>query len=234
MVWQKLARRFWKIAEIELTIPNLIAHCCFHMKPIHSLVLTLLVQLAVTGLSTAKEKSLFDGTTLDGWHNPYEWGEAWVEDGAIALRADKKFFLVADGQYSDFTLELEVMLPPEGKSNSGVMFRAHVTKNKVFGYQAECDPSERAWTGGLYDEGRRGWLFPEKEQRGEIELFQAPLGEWINYKIVARGDHLQIFINGRKITDYHDDTDASGYIAVQHHGEDGQIYRFRNIRITEH
>ncbi len=191
------------------------------------------MSLSVVVGYAAKTKPLFDGKTLDGWHNPYDWGEAWVEDGAIALRANKKFFLVADGEYGDFTLELEVMLPPEGKSNSGVMFRSHVQKNKVFGYQAECDPSERAWTGGLYDEGRRGWLYPQKDQRGQIELFQAPLGEWIQYKIIAKGDRLRIFINGKKITDYRDDTDAKGYIAVQHHGEDGQIYRFRNIRITE-
>ena len=186
------------------------------------------------GCTAAASKALFDGKTLEGWHNPYDWGEAWVEDGAIALKANKKFFLVADKQYSDFTLELEVMLPPEGKSNSGVMFRCHVEKNKVFGYQAECDPSDRAWTGGLYDEGRRKWLHPKVEERGETKLFQAPLGEWIKYKIVAKGDHLQIFINGNKTTDYHDDMDAKGYIAVQHHGEDGQIYRFRNIRVTEH
>lgn len=193
-----------------------------------------IVLAGALGCTAAASKALFDGKTLDGWHNPYDWGEAWVEDGAIALRADKKFFLVADNQYGDFTLELEVMLPPEGKSNSGVMFRCHVEKNKVFGYQAECDPSERGWTGGLYDEGRRKWLHPKVEEKGETKLFQAPLGEWIQYKIVAKGDHLQVFINGKQTTDYHDDMDATGYIAVQHHGEDGQIYRFRNIRITEH
>ena len=196
-------------------------------------VATTLFLLGTFSVQAAKPESLFDGKTLDGWHNPYDWGEAWVEDGAIALKADKKFFLVADKQYSDFTLELEIMLPPEGKSNSGVMFRCHVEKNKVFGYQAECDPSDRAWTGGLYDEGRRGWLYPKVEEKGTTKLVQAPLGEWIQYKIVVKGDHLQIFINGKKTADYHDGMDASGYIAVQHHGEDGQIYRFRNIRITE-
>ncbi len=202
-------------------------------KRLQSVSCGLLLLLVLSGCGPSAT-SLFDGETLNGWRNPYEWGEAWVEDGAIALKADKKFFLATEKKYKDFTFEAEVMLPPEGKSNSGIMFRCHVEPNKVYGYQAECDPTDRAWTGGLYDEGRRKWLHPKDEERGIKKLVQAPLGEWIQYKIVAIGDHLQIYINGEKTTDYHDDMDAEGYIAVQHHGEDGQIYRFRNIRITEH
>lgn len=203
------------------------------MRVLKSIIVAgLLIASGVIG-NAGETKSLFNGKNLKGWNNPYDWGEAWVEDGAIALRANKKFFLVSDKQYSDFILEVEVSLPPEGKSNSGVMFRCHSMKNKVFGYQAECDPSDRSWTGGLYDEGRRGWLHPKSNERGKKKLFQAPLGKWIKYRIECRGDHLQIFINGKKTTDYRDDKDAKGHIAVQHHGEDGQIYRFRNIRITE-
>jgi len=125
------------------------------------------------------------------------------------------------------------MLPPEGKSNSGIMFRCHVKPNKVFGYQAECDPSARSWTGGLYDEGRRGWLHPKKSAKPAPKLVQAPLGEWIKYRIEARGDRLQIWINGKQTTDYKDATDAEGHIGIQHHGENGQVYRFRKMRIKE-
>lgn len=207
-----------------------------YRKILKSFAMAGLAALALINASAAssKSKALFDGKTLKGWHNPYDWGEAWVEKGAIALKADKKFFLVTDKQYADFTFEAEIMLPPEGKSNSGIMFRCHVSKNKVFGYQAECDPSDRAWAGGLYDEGRRKWLHPKVEEKGKTHLAQAPLGKWMKYRIVAKGDRLQIFVNGKKTTDYRDDMDAKGYIAVQHHGEDGQIYRFRNIKITEH
>ena len=174
---------------------------------------------------------LFNGKNLDGWKNPYKWGKAWVEDGEIRLQADKKFFLVTEKTYGNFELQAEIRLPDEGRANSGIMFRCHAEPNKVFGYQAECDPSERAWTGGLYDEGRRTWLHPKRGQEKTVDLFQAPMGEWIKYRIVANGDHLQIFINGKQTTDFHDSMDASGYIGVQHHGEKGQIYRFRNIRL---
>ncbi len=188
---------------------------------------------AISGLQAGEAISLFDGKSTKGWKNPYDWGEVKVEDGTIALKADKKFFLATEETYKDFILEAKVMLPPEGKSNSGIMFRCHVEKNKVFGYQAECDPTARAWTGGLYDEGRRKWLHPTDKERGKTKLFQAPLGECIQYKIVCKGDHLQIFINGKKTTDYHDDMDAKGHIAIQHHGEKGQVYRFKDIKITK-
>jgi len=197
--------------------------------------------LSVAGLcllaSVAKAEDgfvpLFDGKTLEGWNNPYDFGKAWVDEGTIALQADKKFFLVTDKKFSDFILEAEIMLPPEGPSNSGIMFRCHVEKNKVFGYQAECDPKDRAWSGGFYDEGRRKWMHPTGKEQPPLKLVKAPLGEWIKYRIEAKGDHLQIFVNGTKTTDIRDDVDASGHIGLQHHGEKGQIYRFRNVRLKD-
>ncbi|HEV2128370.1 MAG TPA: DUF1080 domain-containing protein, partial [Thermomicrobiales bacterium] len=65
-------------------------------------------------------RDLFDGATLDGWHNPYDWGEAWVENGEIRLRADRKFFLMTRESFRDFVFEGEVMLP-DTASNSGFM-----------------------------------------------------------------------------------------------------------------
>jgi hypothetical protein len=176
---------------------------------------------------------LFNGEDLTGWKNPYEWGEAKVVDGVIELTGNRKFFLTTEKQFSDFELEVQIMLPAEGKANSGIMYRCHVKKNKVFGYQAECDPTDRAWSGGLYDEGRRGWLAPTNKERGKTKLVKAPQGEWMQYRIKCVGDHLQVWVNGQQTTDFRDDVDAKGHIGLQHHGEKGQTYRFRNIRIKE-
>lgn len=176
---------------------------------------------------------LFNGEDLTGWTNPYEWGEAKVVDGVIELTANRKFFLTTEEQFSDFELEVQIMLPKEGKANSGIMYRCHVEKNRVFGYQAECDSTDRAWSGGLYDEGRRGWLAPKQGDAGKVKLVKAPMGEWMSYRIKCVGDHLQVWVNGQQTTDFHDKEDAKGYIGLQHHGEKGQTYRFRNIRIKE-
>jgi hypothetical protein len=182
---------------------------------------------------------LFDGKTLTGWTNVYEWGEAKVVDGEIHLIADKKFFLTTEKTYSDFIFEAEVKLP-EGKANSGFMFRAHREPNRVFGYQAEVDSTDRAWSGGLYDEGRRKWLNPLKpndspsgdafreKTKGSFKRY-----EWNTYRIQAEGSRLCIWVNGVLCTDYNDDMDSEGYLGLQHHGEKGQTYAFRNIRIKE-
>ena len=73
--------------------------------------------------------NLFDGQTLQGWNNPYEWGEAKVVDSEIHLVANKKFFLCSEKTYSDFIFEAEIKMP-EGKANSGIMFRCDVARQR--------------------------------------------------------------------------------------------------------
>jgi len=183
---------------------------------------------------------LFDGETLDGWHNPYKWGEAKVVDGEIQLTGDKKFFLVTDKEYGDFIFEGEVLLP-EGRANSGFMFRAHAEPGKVFGYQTEVDGDPgRMWSGGLYDEGRRGWFIsPIKGDKESEAAFRKRAGDtfkrddWNTYRITCKGNKITIEVNGVVTTDVEDDKDASGVVGIQHHGEKGQTYRFRNLRIKE-
>lgn len=183
-------------------------------------------------------QSLFNDRNTDGWKNPYEWGTIKVENGEVHLQADKKFFLVTEKPFGDFEFEGEILMP-DGKANSGFMFRCHVEKNKVFGYQAECDPSERAWSGGLYDEGRRRWLNPLRGDKASEKAFKEKTqgaykpGVWNTYVIRCIGDHIEIFVNGIQTTDYHDSVDASGPLGIQHHGEKGQIYKFRNLRVRE-
>jgi hypothetical protein len=180
---------------------------------------------------------LFDGKTLNGWTNPYKWGKASIVNGEIQLTTVKsKFFLTTAKQYADFIFEVEVKMP-EGKSNSGFMFRCHRKPGRVFGYQAEVDPSARKWSGGLYDEGRRGWLYPNKRKKETVAAFRKNAGDcfkrdgWNKYRIECVGDSLKISVNGVMTTDFKDSVDSQGYIALQHHGERGKIYRFRNIRI---
>lgn len=195
---------------------------------------------------------LFNGKDLTGWRNPYPFGEAKVVDGEIHLLADKKFFLVTDKKYQDFHLSVEINLP-EGPANSGVMFRCHVDKEAgsiVFGYQAECDGSDRCWSGGLYDESRRGWIWPSNKGRSKEEFLKHEVESkaafaqpeirnalnrngWNHFEVKCVGDHITIMVNGVKTVDLHDTTDAEGYLGIQHHGEAGQTYRFRNLFVKE-
>lgn len=204
--------------------------------------------LLAGGTSSAGEwVELFNGKDLANWENPYDWGEAEIVNGELHLTTEKsKWFLSTVKEYSDFIFEAEVKMP-EGPSNSGFLFRSHKSKNKMFGYQAEVDPSSRNWSGGLYDEGRRRWFISpnrdhaksDEEKSQSIAAFVERVGDsfkrddWNHYRIECRGDHITISVNGVVTTDIHDKEDAKGYIALQHHGEKGQVYRFRNIKIME-
>ncbi len=213
-----------------------------HIRPLLALLVCALAPLATAQeTATASEMTaLFDGKTTQGWKNPYEWGKIEVINGEIHLTADKKFFLVTEKPYSDFVFEGDVHLP-EGKANSGFMFRAHVEPNKVFGYQAEVDgDANRGWSGGLYDEGRRGWFVsPIKGNKESEAAFKARAGQafkrndWNTYRITCIGKKIKIEVNGVVTSEFEDDTDASGHIGIQHHGEKGATYKFRNLRIKE-
>jgi len=210
---------------------------------------TLLAALVCLGTSfaTAEEKPkddgftpLFNGKTMEGWRNAYKWGEIKVVDGEIHLTGDKKFFVVTDKKYSDFVFEAQILLP-EGKANSGFMFRAQEEPGKVFGYQCEVDGDpKRRWSGGLYDEGRRQWFIsPIKGDEKSEAAFKKRAGDafkrndWNTYRITCKGDHIKIEVNGVVTTDIKDSKDASGVIGIQHHGEKGKTYKFRNLRIKE-
>ncbi len=174
-------------------------------------------------------KPIFDGESLKGWEIKGV-GKFWAENGEINATSDRKSFLVTQKTYGDFILELETLI--EAGGNSGIQFRSHV-KNRgvVYGYQAEIDTSERAWSGGLYDEGRRAWLNPLKGNPKAQAAFKN--GQWNKYRIVCIGDWIRIWVNDVLTTDYRDPLDVEGLIALQHHGEKGKLYRWRNIRLQE-
>ncbi|MHC4993014.1 MAG: 3-keto-disaccharide hydrolase, partial [Planctomycetota bacterium] len=129
----------------------------------------------------------------------------------------------------DLTLEVKLDIP----GNSGIQFRSHQREEdgRVYGYQCEIDPTPRAWSGGIYDEARRGWLHSLEGNEAAQTAFKAD--DWNHYRIRAVGDHLQTWVNGVQCADVHDDADAEGFIALQvHSGEQGRI-RWRNIVIVE-
>jgi hypothetical protein len=197
----------------------------------------------------AEWEMLFTDASLSNWENPYEWGKAEFANGEVSLTTEKeggKWFLLTKKEYANFVLEGEIMMPVN-KGNSGFMFRCQKRKNKVWGYQAEVDTAERKWSGGIYDEGRRGWFVSpnrdhagnEEEKNKSITEFRARAGEcfkqgqWNKYRIACIGDHIQIYVNDTLTTDIYDSMDIQGPVGIQHHGEKGLTYKFRNLRIQD-
>jgi hypothetical protein len=196
--------------------------------------------------------NLFNGKDLDGWIQRGGKAKYRVENGQIVGQAVPKTansFLCTRRDYSDFILELEFKVDPE--LNSGVQIRSQCfdtprtieVKGKkhtipagiVHGYQAEIDPSKRAWTGGIYDESRRGWLNDLDNNQPARRAFKQ--NQWNKFHIECRGDSIKTWLNGVAAADLKDALTPSGFIALQVHGvgakADPLEVRFRNIRLKD-
>ena len=128
-------------------------------------------------------------------------------------------------------------------TNSGIQFRSHFNpeanngQGRVYGFQYELDGSSRAWTGGIYDEGRRGWLYPLDLNPAAKKAYKR--GVFNHVKIECRGNTIKTWVNGIPASYLVDTTDTKGFIALQVHsiGNDekkaGKKIYWKNIRITE-
>jgi len=157
---------------------------------------------------------LFDGRSLAGF-TPVGEGRWRVADGELRGESDGgQGFLVSDASFADFFLELELRI--DG-GNSGVQVRSQLgSTGKLFGYQVEVDPSARAWTGGLYDEGRRGWLQSLEHHPLGRAAFRP--GEWNRLRVECVGPSLRAWVNGVQTADLVDRAEAEGRIGFQLHG----------------
>jgi|GEM_PF-275215 len=176
------------------------------------------------------EAVLYDGT-LAGWR---EVGDAEYEaDGDTILGyvgGGAQSFLISERHFGDFILEVDVKTEEPG--NSGIQIRSHQKENgRVFGYQVEIDSSERAWSGGLYDEARRGWLDDLADDEAARAAFQYQ--EWNRYRIEAIGPWLKVWVDGVPTADYFDTADLEGFFALQVHSGNDTRVRWRQPRLWD-
>jgi len=210
--------------------------------------------------AASKSHNLLD-KELSQFTNIYDFGNAEVIDDELVLNSTGNWFFTTKKQYKNFILSAEVKMPDVSEySNSGIMFRGQVKKGEngteAMGYQAEVDPSDRKWSGGLYDQARRQWLHPKHDTRSfpDEDFKQNMLTtwsqemanayqhlEWNEYRIECRDSEIKIYVNDVLTTHVIDSKDQQGFIGLQHHGshqlkETGKtnnVVRFRNVLITE-
>ncbi len=228
-----------------------------------TLMLPLALPLAARGQSPAP---LFNGQDLSGWVR--RGGDAtYTVDGREIVGTSTldtpNTFLCTEKAYGDFVLEYEFKVDP--RLNSGVQIRSEVfdearvvswqgqtieiPAGRVHGYQVEIDPDVargRMWTGGIYDEARRNWLYPADGEAGEQgqafsrqgrRIFKA--GDWNHVRVEAVGPIIRTWLNGEPSAYLRDDMTPRGFIALQVHGigrdhsKDGAQVRWRHLTITE-
>lgn len=208
-------------------------------------------------------KSIFDGKSLDGWDgDPRLWsvrdgvihGETTAENKANG----NTFLIWKEGTLKDFELRLSFRCT--ATNNSGIQYRSkHITDGKVRndwvvrGYQHEIrnELDLPNVSGFIYGEGLgrgRICLVGEKAKIGEDgkkvvtdklidaagfkKLFK--LDDWNDVAIIAKGNHIQHYMNGKLILDFTDSDELAlreGILALQLHAGKPMWAEYKNIRI---
>jgi len=204
-----------------------------------SIILFALMAMSINSFSQEKWENLFNGKNLKGWKKLNGTAEYVVKDAAIIGTSKlntPNTFLATEKIFGDFILELEYKV--EGDLNSGIQFRSNSFKDynngRVHGYQCEIDPSARAWSAGIYDEGRRGWLYPMEKNPSSKTAFKKD--DWNKVRIEAIGTSIRTWLNGIPCANVLDNMTATGFIALQVHSihkaeQVGKTIQWKNIRI---
>ena len=205
--------------------------------------ITLLLLIAIGCTENSKTdipwKPLIVGDSLKGWSVKGGAATYNISDGVVTgttVKNTPNTFLTTDKHYDNFILELAYKVDPS--MNSGIQIRSnsfpYYKNGRVHGYQIEIDPSKRAWSGGIYDEGRRKWLHPLQENLEAQKAFKQ--NDWNHYRIEAIGDTLKTWVNNVAASYLIDDKTSSGFIGLQVHSihgdqKEGTTISWKNVKI---
>lgn len=216
--------------------------------------------LAATATLAADETeegfvSMFNGKDLTGWQGAPGWWQ--VQDGAIVAESsaekpsDRTHYLYwKGGEPADFEMRCRYRITGKG-GNSGIQFRSQTRPNwDTWGYQADFD-TNHDYTGFLYQHGRglvagRGQqvvIDPAGQRTVTTFADSAKLLEavhdddWNEYRIVAQGRHITLWINGQRMCQVEDQEPKyalpKGIIAVQMHAGPPMRVEFKDLRIRQ-
>jgi hypothetical protein len=226
------------------------------------LLAALMGAVAATAGAAEKEKwiSLFDGKTLNGWKLVQGKAKFEVRDGAIVGlvtegETQNTFLATVDDTFTSFIFEAEFRC--DTGINSGVNFRSRPADEqvkRVYGLQYEFDPTPRALTGGVQEEGgygRRGkdnWLAPDESGGALLAEWQKKHGDrfkpapaWNTMRIEVRGTKIKTWLNEHLLEDFSDEAAVAiprGFFALQVHATKnkelfGKEVAFRALRVRK-
>src|SRR5687768_11683208 len=147
----------------------------------------------------AQLKNLSNGKDFTGWKILNGKAKYRIENGEIVgttVFGEPNSFMATEKDYGDFIFEFDFKV--DSTMNSGVQFRSEsrpdYRNGRVHGYQYEIDPSKRGWTGGIYDEARRDWLYA-LDLNPPAKTAYKP-GQWNKARIECIGYHVRTWVNG--------------------------------------
>ncbi|MEL6896685.1 MAG: DUF1080 domain-containing protein [Planctomycetota bacterium] len=203
-------------------------------------------QTSGAGGASATWQTLFDGKTLKGWNGDAKYFRVenqTIIAGRFDQRIPHNYFLCTDQTFGDFELMLQCKLVanPKGPSgnNAGIQFRTQrvAGSTEVSGYQADMGSvsSGPVW-GSLYDESRRRKFLASADAAVVASALRP--GQWNDYRIVCRGDTIQLYLNGVKTVDYQEllppeKVAREGVVALQIHSGPPLEAHYRAIRLRQ-
>ena len=168
-------------------------------------------------------QNLFNGKDLTGWKPVAGKATYTVENGVITgytVANSRNTFLITEKEYGDFILEADIWVEDE-EGNAGIQTRSHFDptafngEGLVYGRQCEVDPTDRRWTGGIYDEGRRQWLYPMQLNAAAQNAYKKKV--YNHFRVECIGNEMKTWVNGVPTAYVVDTIDAKGFIGLQVH-----------------
>ena len=224
----------------------------YFLRPLFALSVAFLLPLMAH--SAEEFESIFDGNTLSGW-KALDMSYWTVRDGAITGQStpehpctSNQFIVWQGGEVSDFELKLKFRVVGNG-CNSGIQFRSKIRPDGLaVGYQADIFQSG-GYLGGVCDEmhTRDGHeLLAANGSKTVIDasgnrtttklgdpVTMRPEGEWNDYHITARGQHITLRVNGQVSTELIDREeghyDLAGILGLQLRSGDPMTVQFKDI-----
>jgi hypothetical protein len=222
----------------------------------------LFLALAATAATAAEKQLFNGKDLTGWTGNPALWsvkdgaivGKTTAENPAKG----NTFLIWKDGEVADFTLTAKYRMTPGDEkkyTNSGIQYRSKVVDEANFvaaGYQADFEYGDK-YSGILYEERGRGILAQRGQkvtltqsadakkptitvtgETGNSDEIQAAINKdgWNEYKIIAKGGHLQHYINGKLTVDVTDETAEGakkGVLALQLHAGPPMQVEFKDI-----
>jgi hypothetical protein len=178
-------------------------------------------------------KSLFDGSSLQGWKVANENQKSFrVEDGAIVANGPRchLYYMGDDQPFKNFEFKVDVMTGPN--SNGGIYFHTKYQENgwPKAGFECQVNVTHSDWikTGSLYGLANVG-LTPAKDN------------QWWTQHIIVSGNKVTVKIDGKTVLEYNEPAGAkpgtdfarkldSGTFAFQAH-DPKSVVRYKNIRV---
>jgi hypothetical protein len=151
---------------------------------------------------------MIKANSLDGW---FVRGKAtWEVNDGVLTGDGGMGHIYSDVVLTDLEIKGNFRISENG--NSGLYFRANPPKDNPDGfpkgYESQIDNHQAAHT---------AWIWKPGNPTEKAKKLITKDNEWFEMHVKAVGDHIQVWVNGEQMIDWHDSEYTKGHFAIQGH-----------------